>query len=191
MGSQESRPDPGRFLEGVVFSDEHQAGFWRRVVASLVDFLVLYGLYVALFNVWLILAGSPGFNAFTFILAVTLGAAVYVAPLKRSWLRTVGYRVAGVRIVDLRGRQPSLLMLLLRGAINLVATGVVWIDFAWFLGQRPRQKLTDLLTGTYVVRTHAKPIAQSAIVPVYYALAGHFWVVHEVRKPSGIPVLND
>lgn len=179
--------DPG----GVVFSAKHQVGFWRRALASFIDFAVIYVLYMVLFTFWWSRSDSPWFNAFTFLLATTLVVALYIGPLKRSWLRTPGYRVAGVRIVNLRGERPALTMMLLRGAMYLFGTGFALIDFAWILGQRPRQKLSDLVAGTYVVRVDAKPMAHGEIVLAYYLLGGHFWVFREVRAISRAPALAD
>ncbi len=186
MNLNDPRPVPDSALEGVVFSAEHLAGFWRRLVASSVDCGVLFALYVTLFNVWLSLVGLPWINALTFLLAATLIAAIYIGPLKRSWLRTVGYRVAGVRIVNLRGERPALTMMLLRAALYIAGTGFALIDMIWILGQHPRRKLSDLVAGTYVVRISAQPMGRGEVVLAYYAIFGHFWILREVRPDSSM-----
>ncbi len=189
MSPNDPRPEHIPALEGIEFSADDYAGFWRRIVASVIDLIVLFVIYVVLFNVWLILAGPPWFTGHTFAFAIMIVAALYVGPLKRSWLRTVGYRVARVRIVNLRGARPSLTIMLLRSGLYMLGTGFALIDFAWLPGQRPRQKLSDLISGTYVVRARAIPTGHGEIVSVYYAMLCHFWIFREVRTISKIPDL--
>lgn len=165
--------------DGVDFAFGDRAGFGRRLLASVVDGVVLFFLWVVIYDVWVSLAETPGFNGATLGPAGLLAAFLYLGPLKRSRLRTLGYRVTGVRIVSLRGGRPSLLAMALRVGLYMLGNFAAF-DFLWFLVVKRRQKLSDQLVGTYVVRAGAEPVGRGRIVTAYYAGLGCFLVMREV-----------
>jgi len=168
-------PDP----EGVEFAPGDHAGLGRRLLASAVDGVVLFVLWVVLFNVWLLLAETPGFNGATLGPAGMLAGFLYLGPLKRSRKGTLGYRLAGVRIVSLQGGRPSLLAMALRSGLYLIGNFAA-VDFLWFLMVKRRQKLSDQIVGTYVVRAGAEPVGRGRVVAAYYAGLGYFLRMREV-----------
>src|ERR1700724_1668430 len=93
---------------GRYFRREDYAGFWLRLGIDIIDLFVVGVLNIALAIV-LWLTFPEGTNP----IGVFLGSCVVVAfgyfvLLKRSKFSTVGYRIAGVRIVGLDGRPASL-----------------------------------------------------------------------------------
>jgi uncharacterized RDD family membrane protein YckC len=169
--------------DGVVFAPGDLASFGRRLIASVVDGMVLFLIWAVVFNVWVALKGTTGFNGATLGPAGMLAAFLYLGPVKRSRLRTVGYRLAGVRLVSLWGDRPSLPALALRGGLYLLG-GFAGLDFLWFLVVKRRQKLSDQLAGTYVVHAGAQPAGRGPVITAYYAGFGYFLVMSEV-----VPVL--
>jgi len=145
--------------EHVFFATGDCAGFFRRAAAIAVDLLVLAAILVAYFAV-LAFCGmlsdegnAPPWGVAPFIVI----AFLYLTLLKRSRFRTPGYRVTGLRIVDLKGRPPSMLLMSVRllwwvlGPINFP------LDFLFLTSDARRQTVRDKLIGTYVVLKDATP----------------------------------
>jgi uncharacterized RDD family membrane protein YckC len=117
----------------------------------------------------------------------------YFVILKRSRLRTPGYRVAGARITNLKGEAPSIgslvarLLFALGGPLNLL------IDVSWIAGDPNRQALRDKFAATYVVRLRAQPAGTGAIVRRTYTVWGATFLFQEVtrdRAPSSPTVAS-
>ena len=71
-----------------------------------------------------------------------------------SWIgRTLGQRLLSLRIVDVRGRQPSVLRTGLRTFAQLVGTLAAALGPLWSAVDSERRALHDLVAGTYVVRS--------------------------------------
>lgn len=85
----------------------------------------------------------------------------YLAVLKPSRYRSLGYWAADVRIVTIHGQKPSPFRMTLR----LMWAAFWWngflgfiIDLFWTATNRERQMLRDLLAETRLIRSRAKPI---------------------------------
>lgn len=169
--------------DGVYFPPHDHAGFWRRVVCAAVDGAVLLAAWAGLFNVWVGMQPSPGFTGPTLLAAWLALAFLYTGPLKASPLRTLGYRAAGVTVIDLYGRRPSLPRMAVRSALYLIGTGFWLIDLVWTLGNAERRKLSDVIAGTYVVRAGAQPAGHGPVVPAIYCVLSYMIVYGEVRRP--------
>lgn len=71
---------------------------------------------------------------------------------------TIGYRLAGVRLVDAAGRTPPLRVLLKRFLMAVPFTLLLGASY-FSVGRNPRRQTThDQWSGTWVVRKAAKPI---------------------------------
>jgi uncharacterized RDD family membrane protein YckC len=165
---------------GVYFSPGDYGGFVRRVAAGAVDVVALLVVWVVLAVLWSLTEPELSLAG-----AYVLACYLYLAPLKASRARTLGYRLAGLRVVDHYGRRPSVLRMSVRCAPLLIGSGFWLIDLLWMLGERERRKLSDLLAGTYVVRAGVEPAGNGPVVVAYYAALGYFLVFGEVRRAAG------
>jgi uncharacterized RDD family membrane protein YckC len=165
-------------LPGVYYSEQDLAGLARRSVALAVDLLIVFfvcGAVVALGPD----AGLP--QAVANSLALGL-AWLYLAGSKARPVRTVGYRLADVELVDLHGGPVSLwrstcrFMFLFGGPVNVL------LDLIWLTHDPNRQTLRDKLTGTYVVRRGARPIGQGVITYPTYFIATLSFILPEVAR---------
>jgi len=146
--------------EYVYYAAEDCAGLLRRTAAIAVDLVVL-GLLLVPCAVVLEVTGAvsllEGQIPRWFVAANLVFAYLYLTVLKRSPVRTPGYRVTGLRIVNLRGEPPSLILMTLRllwwalGPINPL------LDLFFISSNERRQTIRDKLLGTYVVRLDASP----------------------------------
>jgi len=107
-------------------------------------------------------------------------AYVYLTVLKRSRIRTLGYILMGVRIVDIRGGRPSLLQMTVRMVPLLPVPWSFLFDLGWILDEPQRQTLRDKWAGTFVVGRKAKPIGTAPILYKRIGFAGLFLIFPEV-----------
>lgn len=157
--------------------DSSIAGFWRRIAAALIDYLILGVLGVLLgllFFERLAALGSPG----RFIGAAI--ALVYFGVLNSQIGRgqSLGKRIVGIRVVDADGKAIGLARSLLREIVLLapftlngielghsdplssasypawliVFGGIISIAYLYLFNRQTRQSLHDLAVGTFVVR---------------------------------------
>lgn len=175
----------------VCFSPSDYAGFWRRLVVELVDLgtIAVLGVLVAVVVVVVIPAEAPGDAVL--LAGWTALMYGYFVLLKRSRLRTLGYRLARVRLVDVRGRPPGVgalsvrLLFAVAGPINVV------LDVLWIPSDRCRQSLRDKIAHTYVVKAHARPAGPALIVYRQYYLMGMSFLFQDLEPLAGTVVVLD
>jgi len=164
---------PSNHDEGVYYRRQDYAGLWRRLAVSILDAGVGFAGLLGLTLIWnVIMPASVAWLAFLTWLVVCY---LYFVFCKRSRVRTLGYRIGRVRIVDICGDSPSLWSLTLRLLLALTGTyayALGLIDLLWIAGDDDRQALRDKLAHTYVVKTSAQPLGRGPIVyDVYHVLA--------------------
>jgi uncharacterized RDD family membrane protein YckC len=116
------------------------AGLWRRVVAALLDCLVL--------ALVLALTGLAGQGLFVDLLA---GAAYFAG----GWAvggRTPAQLLLRIKVVTVEGRPPGLLRSLLRYLAMIVAVVPLGLGLIWAAFDTRKQGWHDKLAGTRVVR---------------------------------------
>jgi uncharacterized RDD family membrane protein YckC len=150
---------------GVYFAPDDYVGIGRRIIIFLVDALVLATALFFLATLWSIVLGRfQGVLMVTALLLVWL----YEVVLKRSDFRTVGYRLAGCRIVDLHGQRPSLFALTFRWLLWTFGPSVLLFDLMWSGIDDDRQTLRDRYAGTCLIKHSAVPIGTGEIHLAYY-----------------------
>lgn len=175
----------------VCFSPGDYAGLGRRLAAELVDLctIAVLGVAVVVIIVLVIPAEAPGDAVL--LAAWTALMYGYFVMLKRSRFRTLGYRLAGVRLVDVRGRPPGVgalsvrLLFAVAGPINVV------LDMMWIPSDRCRQSLRDKVAHTYVVKARARPAGPGLIVYRQYYLMGMSFLFQELEPLAGTVVVLD
>ncbi len=169
--------------EGVYFSADDYAGFGRRLFILLVDLAVLVFAAVALETMWSRLARREEHYILGFLCSWLVFSYLYLAVLEPSRFRTLGFALAGVKIVNLRGERPSILRMTFRLMIWLLGPFNPLIDLIWLAGDDHKQTLRDKFAGTYVVKKDAVPAGHGSIrVATYYFLSFALWFP-EVKKP--------
>ncbi len=146
------------------FLGDDYAPFWRRVLVDVIDLLVFAFLCtVLMFPLGMIL--PPGRAMLNLILLTFVAiAASYFVLLKRSTLRTLGYRLCRVRVVGLDGQAASYWSLVFRMMFGIFGP-VFWLfDLTWLTTDSNRQTLHDKFANTYVVKANAQAAGQGRIV---------------------------
>ncbi len=180
---------------GVYYKIEDYGSLLRRFLAIAVDLVVLILLALVIAWIWSFFAEAPdldpaleyGWLSMAFITpgyfwCCLLISYIYMTVVKASKLRTVGYRITGLRVVNLHGVRPSIFqmtwrfILLAFGPIDLI------VDLIWLGGDDNRQTIRDKIAATYVVRPDAIPIGAGAITRRSYFLLSWSFIFQEVKR---------
>ena len=164
----------------VLYADGDYAGLGRRSVILLIDGVVVALAWFVLIFIWSFLYPNDEPDERLIWTGIAF-AYVYLAILKASPVRTLGYRLTGVRIVDHQGRRPSYFQMTIRLLSWIVGPINPLIDFFWLGGDRHGQTLRDKFAGTYVIRNDASPVGHGRRQAAYYNILGGilmFWEIH-------------
>jgi len=136
-----------------------------RIVAFMIDYVILLALYQVLFGIVLALAGHAPTWLFSSavprrILGGNVTAAIgllawtgYFALQESSrWQATLGKRLFRLRVVGPGGGRIGFGRASARAVLKLLGLGIVYLGLIPALFTRKRQTCHDLLTGTVVVR---------------------------------------
>jgi uncharacterized RDD family membrane protein YckC len=125
------------------------AGFWRRLAAYAIDYVLVYLGSVALFAVAL-LAGLSD-SAPQLLIATLAGYFFYCALLESSsWQATIGKRVLGLKVTNLRGERIGFARAATRFFTKLLSALTLCLGYLLFFVTKRRQALHDLIAGTLV-----------------------------------------
>ena len=149
------------FTNPMVYRREDYVGAFRHLLIFAVDSCVLFFLLVLIAMPFGdLLSNDP----MPFVVPIWLMICwVYLAVIKPSRFRSVGYWIADARIITIYGKPPSPWRMTLRlmwAAMYLVPSFTVSIftDLIWTTMNVERQMLRDLIAETRVIRNRAKPI---------------------------------
>ncbi|MED4917809.1 RDD family protein [Geobacillus thermodenitrificans] len=129
------------------------AGFWRRLLANLLDAIVI-GIPISIIGY--LITGSAGENWFT-----NLVELLYALIVPAVWYGyTVGKRMIGIRIAKVNGGKVGIGTMFLRlfvgGLVYVITLGIGLIVSAIMVAAREdKRSIHDFIAGTYV--TTEKP----------------------------------
>jgi len=170
---------------GVYFASQDYVGYWPRLIILMVDLLVLLIASAAILTLGLLAIETNEGLSLGFCL---IGIWLYLVPLKRSRLGTLGYRLAGCRLVTLQGSRPSLLTLTARLAFWGFGPSNLASDLVWCGIDQEGQTIRDRFTGVCVVKRHAQPIGEAPIHMAYYTVMGYSIFLPRVMRPTTEPM---
>ncbi len=172
-------------LQGVYYSPKDYAGFFRRVVIALVDLGVLIGVWELATYIWWQVCQDELSYWRVYYISPWILAYLYLVILKRSF-GTLGYLIAGVRIVDMFGNRPSVVRMTGRFIWLLVLPIGIALDIIWLTGEETRQTLRDKTVGTYVIKKKAKPVGTGKYGVKVMSFIGLCLRLREVENESNV-----
>ena len=165
-------------MSSLYYRPEDYLGVMRRLLIDFVDTGVALTISLILsFVTWLI---APVVIPFVWI-AVWIS---YFVLLKGSRFRTLGYVLAGAKIVDFSGQRPRYRKLFGRLAFVVLGPANFLIDLCWISSDPSHQALRDKFAHTYVVRANAVPAGTGRIVYPTYMAFGWTLMFAEVRAAA-------
>ena len=149
------------------------AGFWRRLLASMVDAVILlltagplfYGLCRATDNPGPMRGGLGLDGVLQFLAVDPIDILLWCAPLLGMAAlyfilfialsgRTPGQKLVGIRVINRAGGPPGPWRAMLRLAGTALGLAPGGLGSLWMAFDREKRAFHDYLTGTYVVREH-------------------------------------
>ena len=138
-------------------------GFWIRLVAALIDSIVLTIIIIFLAVLSLVVFGTTlgegaGIGMFFLVLILASLATILYKPLMEAseYQGTLGKYVLGLKIVDKNGNKISMstsfvrtILFIIGSQLFLLCLGVLMVGFTEY-----KQGLHDILANTYVVTNH-------------------------------------
>ena len=189
VGEEKSSTELG---EGVYFRLEDYGSFLRRTLATLIDigvllfvwFLVGEIVYYLYFDLDL-LSGS-GEEAFEVWLnaSCVLVAWGYLSICKSTSLRTLGYRMAGLKIVTLQGNRVPWYQMTVRLLLWICGPFSLFLDTLWIFTDEARQSCRDSYCGTLVVKNNAVPEGSGPIRLTFYNVMGMTLMYKRAKLPK-------
>ncbi|RFU71079.1 RDD family protein [Peribacillus saganii] len=146
------------------------AGFWIRFAANLIDAIVLgVPIFILSMIVLFIFEGvamDPNYQPtdaellafaggyFVFVIFAALIGFLYFAILHSSkWQATVGKKLLGLKVTDLKGNRISFWRALGRILAMSFLSGIFYIGYIMAAFTERKQSLHDMIAGTVVVKS--------------------------------------
>lgn len=146
-------------------------GFFRRLLATVVDVVVLAPLLVLLLLAlvfwfspasshqarptiewFLTLLGQGGLVGRGWLIVTGVTWFWYRFVFHAGWGCTLGQRLLGLRLIDEYGERPGLARTGLRALAAIGSLGLAGGGFLWAAFDKQRRTLHDWIAGTYVIR---------------------------------------
>lgn len=166
---------------GVYYDLNDYAGFFRRFACLLID-AGFIGLIYIIFVSLMPSSESPNIQFALLDLLWLIFAFIYYTILKASAIKTLGYRLMGIKIVTLKGRAPNFLTMLYRLSRSLLGPFQLPFDILWLTNDENRQTLRDKCVGTYVIKENAVPVGTGVIAAVNYLVLGFDLLFKAVKR---------
>ena len=138
------------------------AGFWIRVVAALLDFIVLSPLQVAVFIALVHVKSLPLF------LLVSIPGFVYKPLMESRYGATLGKMACGLRVIDQQGRRLGIVAAYVRFLPWLVTGVVRLIETVWVFSVPQFQAVSGFLELGRL--TQQSPVHQLSTILGYFGL---------------------
>ena len=129
------------------------AGFWRRVLAYLIDATLLFGVDFAIYMGAQVVAGNNA-QALANVAGVcaAIGWAYYVVLESSPARGTLGKLALGLYVADTHGDPISFLRAVARNFLKVFSTLVCFVGWVMPAFTPRKQALHDLMAGTLVLR---------------------------------------
>jgi len=149
----------------VVATVSPYAGFWIRVLATIIDRLILGGGLITQYIIYvlpaMIKASQGGFDedrphfVFAFapivwVIAFAVSWAYEAFLTSSEWQGTVGKRVLGLKVTDLNGNRISLARATGRFFAKLLSFAICYVGVIMVAFTERKQGLHDIIAGTLV-----------------------------------------
>lgn len=165
---------------GVYYRTEDYASFIRRIACIIIDGVILFMILFLLGIIYGIFSYYVSFAIYFIFWAIL--ATVYMTYIKASSFKTIGYIMLNLKIVDLRGEKPKLLVMLFRFFFSLFSPFQIIFDCLWLTDDVNRQSIHDKIAGTYVVKDNAKPVGNNKLKVSVYGINGYIFCFKEVLR---------
>lgn len=140
---------------------ENYAGFWVRVLAYIIDAIILTlvgGVLGAMFGFSVLGLGtdlsdpSGAANLMMNLVSIIIGVAYFAGLESSAWQATLGKKALGLVVTDLSGNRISLMRGVGRYFAKILSAIILLIGFIMVAFTQRKQGLHDILAGTLVLK---------------------------------------
>ena len=158
---------------GVCFPLGAHAGIVRRLLSTAIDLVAVFVLLIGLLFVSYFISDSIQTDLGTETIFFWIFMSwLYLTTFKASKMRTLGYRITGLKIVDHQCNAPSTYTMTLRLCLTWIGPFNPLTDLLWIGADPNGRSLRDCYTRTHVVRNTATPTGTARLFMVYYNALG-------------------
>jgi uncharacterized RDD family membrane protein YckC len=148
---------PEASLENAQDAEMRYGGFWLRVIASIIDgILIQIVVFVGAFLVVMLVMGE-GTEESLHIIANLVGLVIswlYYTLLESSnWQATIGKKALGLKVTDLQGQQIGFGRANARYWSKILSALILMIGFLMVAFTEKKQGLHDLIASTLVIKS--------------------------------------
>lgn len=160
--------------EAVKNRNVYYGGFWMRLIASLLDGLILSPLYVFMFFNFM------GLKSMSLMILLSITGMLYKPIMEGKYGYTLGKKIVGLKIVNESLEQISMLQALQRwipwlvGNVLSLISNILWFNSEEF---KEAETLEDLLS---IERTGFIDSIASTYIVVYFVIA--IMIIFDERK---------
>jgi uncharacterized RDD family membrane protein YckC len=138
--------EPSAWDETPAAAEPRYAGFWIRVVAVILDGIIIS---IPLPILFLAIGNSDSAASQGIRLVIS---ALYTIILWVRWGRTIGGRILGLRLVRVDGEPVTYGTAVVRYLMVIVSAIAMFIGLIWVGFDKRKQGWMDKAAGTYVIR---------------------------------------
>ena len=143
------------------------AGFWKRLAAALLDFMILLVPLLVLTISMALITGPKSKATFAADLSTFAILWLYFAGMESSRKQaTLGKIAFGIRVVDLNGERISFLRATARLVAKILSALSLMVGFLMAAVPRRKQALHDIVASTLVVNSEARRSELQRTLPV-------------------------
>jgi len=156
MSNTNPYTSPEASLENAQEAEVSYGGFWLRVIASIIDgILIQIVVFVGAFFVVMLVMGE-GTEESLQIIANLVGLVIswlYYTLLESSnWQATIGKKALGLKVTDLQGQQIGFGRANARYWSKILSALILMIGFLMVAFTEKKQGLHDMIASTLVVK---------------------------------------
>jgi len=152
---------------GPIYTRDAYAGFVRRTLALGIDAVFLVALWILAPWAWYVLAPVSWVTTESYLwvyyVLLLLGLG-YLLGFRLTENGTPGYRIMRIRYAYMLSGKPGPSALAFRAVLALFLLWFFALDHLWILFDRRKQAWHDKVTGFYVVKCGAQPVATGRII---------------------------
>ena len=126
------------------------AGFWLRVIAILIDGLIL-GVIGAVVGAVVGVPATPGFSAINVVL-IAVNWLYFTLSESSEWQATIGKRALGLKVTDEHGNRIGFGVANIRYWSKILSCLILFLGFVMVAFTARKQGLHDLIAKTLVMR---------------------------------------
>ena len=140
-------------VSGAVAVDSSYGGFWIRLVAYILDVIVL-GIPIAILRFALSPSDpSSGHPTLVFVPTVVIEVAYFAGFWSSEWQATLGQKICGLRVVSATDFGKISFGRALGRFFAMILSGLIFcIGFLMIAFTERKQGLHDMIAGTYVIK---------------------------------------